>query len=117
MPDHGHDLLFGAFLTPDAGRAEQLVALAGTVEELGLGLVAFQGHPYQAGFLDTWTLLSFVAARTSRVRLLPDVPRPPVVLARSAAALDILLADALLPHLQVEEDQLLDPIARLDIRV
>jgi hypothetical protein len=27
------------------------------------------------------------------------------------------LADALLPHLQVEEDQLLDPIARLDIRV
>jgi hemerythrin-like domain-containing protein len=27
------------------------------------------------------------------------------------------LAGALLPHLQVEEDQLLDPIARLDIRV
>jgi alkanesulfonate monooxygenase SsuD/methylene tetrahydromethanopterin reductase-like flavin-dependent oxidoreductase (luciferase family) len=27
------------------------------------------------------------------------------------------LADALLPHLQIEEDQLLDPIARLDIRV
>jgi Luciferase-like monooxygenase/Hemerythrin HHE cation binding domain len=94
MPDHGHDLLFGAFLTPEAGQAEQVVALAGTVEELGLDLVAFQDHPYQAGFLDTWTLLSYVAARTSRVRLLPDVAnvplRPPAVLARSAAALDIL---------------------------
>jgi hypothetical protein len=94
MPDYGHDLLFGAFLAPEAGRAEQVVALAGTVEELGLDLVAFQDHPYQAGFLDTWTLLSFVAARTSRVRLLPDVAnvplRPPAVLARSAAALDIL---------------------------
>jgi len=94
MPDYGHDLLFGAFLTPDAARAEQVVALAGAVEELGLDLVAFQDHPYQAGFLDTWTLLSFVAARTSRVRLLPDVAnvplRPPAVLARSAAALDIL---------------------------
>ena len=94
MPDYGHDLLFGASLTPEAGRAEQVVALARTVEELGLDLVAFQDHPYQAGFLDTWTLLSFVAARTSRVRLLPDVAnvplRPPAVLARSAAALDIL---------------------------
>jgi hypothetical protein len=27
------------------------------------------------------------------------------------------LAAAILPHLRVEEDQLLDPIARLDIRV
>jgi alkanesulfonate monooxygenase SsuD/methylene tetrahydromethanopterin reductase-like flavin-dependent oxidoreductase (luciferase family) len=94
VADHGHELLFGAFLPPDATRAEPVLALARTVEDLGLDLLAFQDHPYQPGFLDTWTLLSFLAARTSRVRLLPDVAnvplRPPAMLARSAAALDIL---------------------------
>jgi alkanesulfonate monooxygenase SsuD/methylene tetrahydromethanopterin reductase-like flavin-dependent oxidoreductase (luciferase family) len=94
MPDHGHDLWFGASLPPDAARADAVVALAGTVEDLGLDVLAFQDHPYQPGFLDTWTLLAFLAARTSRVRLLPDVAnvplRPPAVLARAAAALDIL---------------------------
>jgi hypothetical protein len=94
MPDRGHPLAFGAFLTPDAGRPDALVALAGLVEDLELDVLAFQDHPYQPRFLDTWTLLSFLAARTSRVRLLPDVAnlplRPPAVLARSAAALDLL---------------------------
>jgi alkanesulfonate monooxygenase SsuD/methylene tetrahydromethanopterin reductase-like flavin-dependent oxidoreductase (luciferase family) len=32
------------------------------VEELELDVLAFQDHPYQPGFLDTWTLLSFLAA-------------------------------------------------------
>ena len=94
MPDHGHDLWFGAFLPPDAARAEAVVDLAVTVEDLGLDVLAFQDHPYQPGFLDTWTLLAFLAARTSRVRLLPDVAnvplRPPAVLARAAVTLDIL---------------------------
>ena len=61
---------------------------------LGLDLVTFQDHPYQGRFLDTWTLLSFVAAQTSNVRVAPNVAnlplRPPVVLARSVASLDIL---------------------------
>jgi alkanesulfonate monooxygenase SsuD/methylene tetrahydromethanopterin reductase-like flavin-dependent oxidoreductase (luciferase family) len=94
MADLGHDLVFGAFLPPDAAQAEAVLTLARTVEDLGLDLLAFQDHPYQPGFLDTWTLLSFLAAQTSRVRLLPDVAnvplRPPAVLARSAATLDIL---------------------------
>jgi hypothetical protein len=94
MTDYGHDLLFGASLPPDAGQASTVLALSRVVEELGLDVLAFQDHPYQPGFCDTWTLLSFLAARTSRVRLLPDVAnvplRPPAVLARAAAALDIL---------------------------
>jgi alkanesulfonate monooxygenase SsuD/methylene tetrahydromethanopterin reductase-like flavin-dependent oxidoreductase (luciferase family) len=94
MADHGHELLFGASLPPDAARTSEVLALARTVEDLGLDLLAFQDHPYQPGFLDTWTLLSFLAARTTTVRLLPDVAnlplRPPAVLARSAAALDLL---------------------------
>ena len=37
-------------------------------ERVGLDLVTFQDHPYQRRFLDTWTLLSYVAGRTERVR-------------------------------------------------
>ena len=94
MTDYGHDLLFGASLPPDACQASTVLALSRVVEELGLDVLAFQDHPYQPGFLDTWTLLSYLAAQTTRVRLLPDVAnvplRPPAVLARSAASLDIL---------------------------
>ncbi len=94
MPDYGHDLLFGSFITPRAERPEVTVGLARLSEEVGLDLVTFQDHPYQPAFLDTWTLLSHVAAVTSRVQLAPDVAnlplRPPAVLARSAASLDLL---------------------------
>jgi alkanesulfonate monooxygenase SsuD/methylene tetrahydromethanopterin reductase-like flavin-dependent oxidoreductase (luciferase family)/hemerythrin-like domain-containing protein len=94
MTDFGHDLLFGAFLTPEAGAHEAILALTELTEDLGLDVLAFQDHPYQPGFLDMWTLLSYLGARTRRVRLVPDVAnvplRPPAVLARSAAALDIL---------------------------
>ncbi|MFU8873962.1 LLM class flavin-dependent oxidoreductase [Micromonospora sp. SL4-19] len=94
MTDHGHELIFGGFVTPTAGRPEQVVALAKLCEQAGLDLVTFQDHPYQPGFLDTWTLMSFVAAATSRVRLAGNVLnlplRQPVVLARSVASLDLL---------------------------
>jgi alkanesulfonate monooxygenase SsuD/methylene tetrahydromethanopterin reductase-like flavin-dependent oxidoreductase (luciferase family) len=94
VPDLGHELLFGANLPPSARVHEALVETAVLAEELGLGLVGFQDHPYQPAFLDAWTLLSYVAARTRRVLLFPNVLnlplRPPAVLARSAAALDIL---------------------------
>ena len=94
MTDYGHDLQFGAFLTPDSEDPQRVVSLAVRSEQAGLDLVTFQDHPYVAKFLDTWTLLSFVAARTSRVRLAPNVAnlplRPPAVLARSVASLDRL---------------------------
>lgn len=94
MGDYGHDLRFGSFLTPRNDRPERVVDLAVLCEQLGLDLVTFQDHPYQPGFLDTWTLLSFVAARTDRVRLAANVTnlplRPPAVLARSLASLDLL---------------------------
>lgn len=94
MSDLGHDLLFGVTFAPEASDQRAVVAAAVRADELGLDLVGFQDHPYHPGFLDVWALLSFVAARTRRVRLFPDVInlplRPPAVLARSAAALDIL---------------------------
>ncbi|HEY0638054.1 MAG TPA: LLM class flavin-dependent oxidoreductase [Pseudonocardiaceae bacterium] len=94
MPDLGHDLLFGSFLPPAAATADEALRLAALTESLGLDLVGVQDHPYRGDFLDAWTLLSVIAARTERVRVFPDVAnlplRPPAVLARAAATLDIL---------------------------
>lgn len=94
MADYGHDLSFGTFITPSNQAADAVVGLAQLTEHVGLDIVTFQDHPYQPRFLDTWTLLSYVAARTERVRIAPSVInlplRPPAVLARSAASLDIL---------------------------
>jgi alkanesulfonate monooxygenase SsuD/methylene tetrahydromethanopterin reductase-like flavin-dependent oxidoreductase (luciferase family) len=94
MTDYGHDIEFGVFITPASQDAETVVALATLADRTGLDLVSFQDHPYQARFLDAWTLLSFVAARTSRVRLSANVLnlplRNPAVVARAVASLDIL---------------------------
>ncbi|WP_433431533.1 LLM class flavin-dependent oxidoreductase [Nonomuraea sp. CA-141351] len=94
MTDYRHDLLFGTFITPTAQPATHAVELAVVADRAGLDLVMFQDHPYQPKFLDTWTLLSYVAARTERVHLSGNVLnlplRPPSVLARSAASLDLL---------------------------
>jgi len=94
MTDYGHDLRFGAFVTPQADRPGDVVALARVAERAGLDLVTFQDHPYLSKFLDTWTLVAWVAAQTERVLVAPNVLnlplRPPAVVARAAASLDRL---------------------------
>jgi alkanesulfonate monooxygenase SsuD/methylene tetrahydromethanopterin reductase-like flavin-dependent oxidoreductase (luciferase family) len=94
MPDYGHDLQFGTFLTPLNSDPQGPVRLAQLSERVGLDLVTFQDHPYQPRFLDAWTLMSWVAATTERIHLAPNVLnlplRPPAVLARAAASLDLL---------------------------
>ncbi|MGP3533358.1 LLM class flavin-dependent oxidoreductase [Microbacterium sp. RD1] len=92
--DYGHPLEFGAFVTPSAADPQVPVALAQLAEASGLDLVTFQDHPYQPAFVDTWTLMTWVAARTETVRIAPNVLnvplRPPAVIARAAASLDLL---------------------------
>jgi alkanesulfonate monooxygenase SsuD/methylene tetrahydromethanopterin reductase-like flavin-dependent oxidoreductase (luciferase family) len=94
MTDYGHDLAFGTFLTPQNQRPRDVVTLAQLTERAGLDLATFQDHPYQPAFLDTWTLLSWVAAQTQTVRVSANVLslplRPPAVVARAAASLDLL---------------------------
>jgi alkanesulfonate monooxygenase SsuD/methylene tetrahydromethanopterin reductase-like flavin-dependent oxidoreductase (luciferase family) len=84
----------GVFVVPDAQDAQHTLDQIVAADASGLDVVGVQDHPYQRRFLDTWTLLSFAAARTARVRLLPDVAnlplRPPAVLAKAAASLDVL---------------------------
>ena len=91
MTDYGHPIQFGTFITPTNADAQTPVELARLSEQLGYDLVTFQDHPYQPRFTDTWTLMSWVAARTERIRLAANVHnvpmRPPAVLSRSAASL------------------------------
>lgn len=94
MPDYGHDLRFGINLTPTLSQPSVPVALAQVSERAGLDYVTFQDHPYNNQLFDAWTLLTYVAAQTSRIHLAHNVLnlplRPPAMLARSAASLDIL---------------------------
>ncbi|MGY2701132.1 LLM class flavin-dependent oxidoreductase [Nocardioides sp. HB32] len=92
--DYGHDLLFGTFVTPTNHPVHQAVEQAVVADRAGLDLVTFQDHPYVARFHDTSTLLAYAAARTERIHLSANVTnlplRPPAVLARAIATLDLL---------------------------
>jgi hypothetical protein len=94
MPDYGHELAFGTFITPQSRRPGEVVALAQLTERVGFDLVSFQDHPYQPAFLDAWTLLSWVAAQTQTLTVAPNLLslplRQPTVVARAAASLDLL---------------------------
>jgi alkanesulfonate monooxygenase SsuD/methylene tetrahydromethanopterin reductase-like flavin-dependent oxidoreductase (luciferase family) len=84
----------GAFIVPDATDADATLKQIQLADETGLDYVAIQDHPYQRRFFDMWTLLSYAAGRTQHVRFVPDVLnlplRPPAVVAKSVASLDLL---------------------------
>ena len=92
--DYGQPVRFGVFLTPDATQPSRLLELAILADELGFELIGVQDHPYQRRFLDTWTLVTAIAIRTKTVQVFPDVAnlplRPPAILAKAAASLDLL---------------------------
>lgn len=92
--DYGHPLEFGTFVTPVNEPPDAAAARAQLSEHLGFDLVTFQDHPYNNGFLDTWTLLTWVAAQTTKIHISGNVlnipMRPAPVLARAAASLDLL---------------------------
>jgi alkanesulfonate monooxygenase SsuD/methylene tetrahydromethanopterin reductase-like flavin-dependent oxidoreductase (luciferase family) len=62
--------------------------------KLGIFMVP---DPYQWRFFDTWTLLAYVAGRTERVRLLPDVLNLPLRLPSSFVR---RLGEKTAPHLR-----------------
>src|SRR2546423_11758156 len=86
--------LFGLNIDPSAKNLELAYNLAQLADSTKLDFISIQDHPYNANFFDTWTLLTFLGARTQNMRLLTNVVnlplRPPAMLAKAAAALDIL---------------------------
>jgi alkanesulfonate monooxygenase SsuD/methylene tetrahydromethanopterin reductase-like flavin-dependent oxidoreductase (luciferase family) len=92
MSESGRGPSFGYFLVPNA--ADPLLETAREVERLGLDYVGVQDHPYQRRYVDTFSLMAAILATTTTLRVFPDVAnlplRPPAVLAKTAATLDVL---------------------------
>src|SRR3984893_12161712 len=86
--------LFGLNIDPSAKNLQLAYSLAQLADSTKLDFISIQDHPYNANFFDTWTLLTFLDARTQHVRLLttarPLSLRSPAMLAKAAATLDIL---------------------------
>jgi alkanesulfonate monooxygenase SsuD/methylene tetrahydromethanopterin reductase-like flavin-dependent oxidoreductase (luciferase family) len=86
--------IFGLSITPYSNNIDAIFKLAKSADELGLDIIGIQDHPYNGSFLDTWTLISALAASTKRIRYFPDVSdlpmRQPAILAKSVATLDII---------------------------
>jgi alkanesulfonate monooxygenase SsuD/methylene tetrahydromethanopterin reductase-like flavin-dependent oxidoreductase (luciferase family) len=91
---YGRPLEFGLSIVPTSAELEQARSLARLADGLGLDLIGIQDHPYQWRYVDTWLLIADLAARTERIRFFPDVAnlplRPPALLAKQAATLDVL---------------------------
>lgn len=87
-------VLFGANVDPTHADPSAPLRAAERVDRVGLDLITIQDHPYRPAHYDTWTLITYLAARTSQVAFVPTVAnlplRPPAVLAKSAASLDVL---------------------------
>jgi alkanesulfonate monooxygenase SsuD/methylene tetrahydromethanopterin reductase-like flavin-dependent oxidoreductase (luciferase family) len=94
MGDLLQELRFGGNVDPTAGDPGWPLRLTRVIEQAGLEYAGIQDHPYNSTFLDTWTLLATLAASTERVHLFPNVAnlplRPPMMLAKAAATLDVL---------------------------
>src|SRR5256714_9880773 len=85
---------FGISLVPATERLDRIRALVRAADEAALDLVGIQDHPYQHHFLDTWSLIPTLLAATKRISFFTDVAnlplRPPAVMAKAAASLDVL---------------------------
>jgi alkanesulfonate monooxygenase SsuD/methylene tetrahydromethanopterin reductase-like flavin-dependent oxidoreductase (luciferase family) len=94
LTDYGRKLEFGASVEPLADPPDWAARVAVAADRAGLDLFGIQDHPYQRRFLDTWTLISTLVPLTERIRFFPDVAclplRPPAVLAKAAASLDVI---------------------------
>lgn len=65
---------FGVNIIPSASGRSDPVAEAQRAEELGFDLVSVWDHPHgENPSFETWTLMSWIAARTSRIAIASDV--------------------------------------------
>jgi alkanesulfonate monooxygenase SsuD/methylene tetrahydromethanopterin reductase-like flavin-dependent oxidoreductase (luciferase family) len=85
---------FGISLVPATESLDRIRELVRVADEATLDLVGIQDHPYQRRFLDTWSLIPALLAETNRISFFTDVAnlplRPPAVMAKAAASLDVL---------------------------
>ncbi|HOA25252.1 MAG: LLM class flavin-dependent oxidoreductase [Aggregatilineales bacterium] len=86
--------LFGVSISPATDSVSEAFERARLADQLGLDLITSMDHPYNARLVDTWTLLTALATVTRRVHVATNVAnlplRPPAMLAKQAATLDVL---------------------------
>jgi alkanesulfonate monooxygenase SsuD/methylene tetrahydromethanopterin reductase-like flavin-dependent oxidoreductase (luciferase family) len=91
MADYGHPVRFGISIDPGAADFAAALSLARQADRAGLDYLAVQDHPYQPGYLDAWTMLTYLLARTEQISVVSDVIdlqlRPPAMAAKAAASL------------------------------
>jgi alkanesulfonate monooxygenase SsuD/methylene tetrahydromethanopterin reductase-like flavin-dependent oxidoreductase (luciferase family) len=85
---------FGLNVDPNTEGLPIAERIAHIADVNGLDYVGVQDHPYNSGFVDTFSQLSWLAAKTNHVHLFPNVAnlalRPPTMLAKQAATIDVL---------------------------
>lgn len=87
-------LQFGIAIDPSADDPQDPFWRAQIADENGIELVTCMDHPYNRRLFDTWTLLTALSMSTERVHVAGNVLnlplRPPAMLAKQAATLDVL---------------------------
>jgi alkanesulfonate monooxygenase SsuD/methylene tetrahydromethanopterin reductase-like flavin-dependent oxidoreductase (luciferase family) len=85
---------FGLNVDPNTGGLAIAERIAAVADAGGLEYVGIQDHPYNAELVDTLTVITWLAGRTSSVHFFPNVAnlplRPPAMLAKQAATIDML---------------------------
>lgn len=108
--NYSHPLRFG--LGPVGASPASVTALGARAEDLGYDLFTVEDSPG----LDAWSAVSWVAGRTTRIRLLPIVNlalQSPAVLGRATASLDLLSGGRL--ELGLTSDEASDIADAIDI--
>lgn len=86
--------LFGVHIDPSAEDPQNPFQRARIADEKDLDLITTMDHPYNRKLFDTWTLITTLAAHTERVHIGTNVLnlplRPPAMLAKMTATLDVL---------------------------
>ena len=85
---------FGISITPNAADYPRIVEQVLAADRSGLHFVGIQDHPYQRRYLDTYSLIADLLARTERLHIFPDVTslpmRPAPMIAKAAASMDVM---------------------------
>lgn len=87
-------VMFGLNVDPSTGNLEEAYRRARIADENDLELITIQDHAYNRSHLETWTLMTTLAAATQQVHVGGNVLtlplRPPAMLAKQAATLDVI---------------------------
>ena len=86
--------LLGVAVDLNGARADRAMEVTRIAEGYQADFVSVPDHPYAPGELDTWTMLTTLAARSRHIAVASNVTalplRPPVMLAKAVASLQVL---------------------------